>query len=106
MQLLAAVFVRASGAFGLGHVGWCFGLDATLFDDGSVENPLGTPYTPPDADGFWNVATTLPIGPFVTLPTIITRSFRSLWPIRIKRWRPSGMHFERTSRRRVARLQT
>jgi hypothetical protein len=64
MQLQAAVFVRASGAFGLGHVGWCFGLDPTLFDDGSVENPPGTPFTPPNADGFWNIATTLPIGPF------------------------------------------
>jgi hypothetical protein len=60
MQLQAAVFVRASGAFGVGHVGWCVGLDQTLVDDGSVR----TPFTPPTADGFWNVATTLPVGPF------------------------------------------
>jgi hypothetical protein len=49
----AAVFVRRSGASGLGHVGWAFAIDAATFDDGGVENPLGTPYTPPSEDGFW-----------------------------------------------------
>jgi len=60
MALKAAVYVRRSGAFGLGHVGWCFGVDATLFDAGSVENPQGTPVTPPDQMGFWNCGTTIP----------------------------------------------
>jgi hypothetical protein len=49
----AAVFVRKSGASGFGHVGWAFAIDATTFDDGSVENPPGTPFTPPSEDGFW-----------------------------------------------------
>jgi hypothetical protein len=48
----AAVFVRESGASGLGHVGWAFAIDANTFDDGSVENPPGTPFTPPSEDGF------------------------------------------------------
>lgn len=65
----AAVFVRRSGAFGLGHIGWAFALDASLFDDGSVENPAGTPYTPPSEDGFWqcNVSAAAFVGPFVPL---------------------------------------
>jgi hypothetical protein len=49
----AAVFVRASGADGFGHVGWAFAIDASNFGDGSVENPPGTPITPPSEDGFW-----------------------------------------------------
>jgi hypothetical protein len=63
----AAAFVRRTGAFGLGHVGWAFALDANTFDDGSVENPAGTPYTPPSEDGFWecSVSATAFVGPFV-----------------------------------------
>ncbi|HXY37415.1 MAG TPA: hypothetical protein VEI07_24515 [Planctomycetaceae bacterium] len=65
----AAVFVRRSGAFGLGHVGWAFAIDDTTFDDGSVENPLGTPVTPPSEDGFWEcrVCASAFVSPFVPL---------------------------------------
>jgi hypothetical protein len=63
----AAAFVRQSGAFGLGHVGWAFAVNASTFDDGSVENPAGTPYTPPSQDGFWEceVSAVAFVGPFV-----------------------------------------
>jgi hypothetical protein len=63
----AAAFVRRSGAYWLGHVGWAFALDAATFDDGSVENPAGTPYTPPSEDGFWEckVGADKFVGPFV-----------------------------------------
>ncbi len=65
----AAAFVRRSGAYWLGHVGWAFALDSTTFDDGSVENPQGTPYTPPSEDGFWEckVCAGKFVGPFVPL---------------------------------------
>jgi hypothetical protein len=69
MMLTAAAFVRRSGAFGLGHVGWCFALDATEFREGGVENPPGTPITPPDEDGFWSCDTSVTAltAPFVPL---------------------------------------
>jgi hypothetical protein len=50
----AAVFVRRSGANGVGHVGWAFDCDAILADCGAVENPSGDPLNVQPIDmGFW-----------------------------------------------------
>ncbi len=49
----AGAFVRRSGAAGLGHVGWTFQYPDGSFCDGAVENPAGTPMSPPGQTGFW-----------------------------------------------------
>ncbi len=49
----AGAFVRRSGAFGLGHVGWTFEFGNGSYSDGSVENQAGTPVSPPGQTGFW-----------------------------------------------------
>jgi uncharacterized membrane protein HdeD (DUF308 family) len=56
----AAVFVRRSGAEGLGHIGWSFEWNNGWFNVGSVENPTGTLYTKPEEMGFWAVHTLAP----------------------------------------------
>ena len=50
----AGAFVRRSGADGLGHVGWTFQYADGSYCDGSVENPAGTPISPPGKTGFWS----------------------------------------------------
>lgn len=50
----AGAFVRRSGAYGLGHVGWSFEYADGSYCDGSVENPGGTPVSPPGETGFWS----------------------------------------------------
>ncbi|HWB49728.1 MAG TPA: hypothetical protein VG651_11505 [Stellaceae bacterium] len=50
----AAVFVRRSGAFGLGHTGWMFQHADATFNDGSVENGSGEPVVPPGKTDFWS----------------------------------------------------
>jgi hypothetical protein len=54
MGYRVAVFVRHSGADGLGHVGWAFDVDATAVDEGSVENPSGDPVCDPAHMGAWS----------------------------------------------------
>lgn len=49
----AGAFVRRSGAGGLGHVGWSFQYADGSYCDGAVENPGGTPVSPPGETGFW-----------------------------------------------------
>ena len=49
----AGAFVRRSGAYGLGHVGWTFQYADGSYCDGSVENQAGTPISPPGETGFW-----------------------------------------------------
>lgn len=51
--LRAIVFVRRSGANGLGHVAWAFEWQNGWFNAGSVENPSGAPIAPVDKMGGW-----------------------------------------------------
>lgn len=57
----AVVFVRRSGANGLGHAGWAFEWGNGWFNVGSVENTSGAPYAPPDKMGFWTAQTLEPV---------------------------------------------
>ena len=57
----ACVFVRRSGASGLGHVGWAFEQSNGLFYTGAVENPSGSPVEHPSKIGFWSVKTKNPL---------------------------------------------
>lgn len=59
----AIIFVRRSGAYGIGHVGWAFTIDNHIFNAGSVENHSGGLVTPPDQMGFWTLETNDPIKP-------------------------------------------
>lgn len=59
----AVVFVRRSGARGLGHAGWAFDCGDGSFCAGSVENPLHHLRTPPRDDGFWALRTRNPVEP-------------------------------------------
>ena len=52
-MIRAGAFVRRSGAYGLGHVGWTFQYADGSYCDGSVENPAGTPISAPGQTGFW-----------------------------------------------------
>lgn len=56
----AGAFVRRSGADGLGHVGWTFQYTDASYCDGAVENPAGTPVSPPGQTGFWTQRVTDP----------------------------------------------
>jgi len=58
----AIVFVRHSGANGLGHIGWAFEWNNGWFNTGSVENQAGKPFVKPQDMGFWAVHTLDPIG--------------------------------------------
>lgn len=58
----ACVFLRRSGAMGLGHVGWAFEQRDGLFYTGAVENPSGSPVAHPNDIGFWSVKTKDPVG--------------------------------------------
>src|SRR5579863_3966787 len=53
-MMRAGAFVRRSGASGLGHVGWSFQYPDGSYCNGSVENPAGTPISPPGQTGFWS----------------------------------------------------
>lgn len=55
MQAKAVVFLRRSGADGIGHVGWAFDNGDGTFTTGSIENPHHSLYTNPRAMGFWAV---------------------------------------------------
>ncbi len=57
----AVVFVRRSGASGLGHVGWAFEWPNGWFNAGSVENARGVPFASPDKMGFWTEQTLTPV---------------------------------------------
>jgi hypothetical protein len=50
----AMIFVRRSGAFGLGHVGWGFQYSDGSYDECAVENQSGMAVDPPGQNGFWN----------------------------------------------------
>ncbi len=49
----AIVFVRRTGANGLGHVGWAFEWPNGRFNVGSVENVAGKPFATVAEMGFW-----------------------------------------------------
>lgn len=59
----AIVFVRRHSAYGVGHVGWAFLLNARLFNTGAVENHKGGLFTPSAGMGFWMVHAADPIVP-------------------------------------------
>lgn len=59
-MMRAGAFVRRSGAYGLGHVGWTFEYPDGSYCDGSVENPAGTPISAPGETGFWSQRVTDP----------------------------------------------
>ena len=63
MKMCAVVFVRRTGARGLGHVGWAFECGDGTFDAGSVENPRHSLRTSPHDMGFWTIRTHDPIKP-------------------------------------------
>jgi hypothetical protein len=63
MEAKAVVFLRRSGADGIGHVGWAFDNGDGTFTAGSIENPRHTFYTKPRAMGFWMVCARDPILP-------------------------------------------
>jgi hypothetical protein len=52
--LRAVVFVRRSGAMGLGHVGWAFEWKTGWFNAGSVENIAGAARAAPKDMDFWS----------------------------------------------------
>lgn len=57
----ALVFVRRTGADGLGHIAWTFEWYNGWFNAGSVENHTGKPFTQPLEMGFWSTHTLDPI---------------------------------------------
>lgn len=57
----AVVFVRRSGANGLGHIGWAFEWHNGWFHAGSVENPAGKISAKPADMGFWAAHTLEPV---------------------------------------------
>jgi len=59
----ALIFVRRSGAYGIGHVGWGFVDDNGAFNVGAVENHSGGLHTSPSEMGFWTLRTRDPIAP-------------------------------------------
>jgi hypothetical protein len=63
MQAKAVVFLRRSGADGIGHVGWAFDNGDGTFTAGSIENPHHSLHTNPHAMGFWIVRAHDPIIP-------------------------------------------
>ena len=58
---VAIVFVRRSGADGLGHIGWGFAGHGGRFYVGSVENAERKPFTRPEDMGFWCMRTLDPL---------------------------------------------
>jgi uncharacterized membrane protein HdeD (DUF308 family) len=58
----ALVFVRRSGATGLGHIAWAFEWPNGWFNAGSVEDIHRKPFAKPEEMGFWNSHTLDPIG--------------------------------------------
>ena len=63
MEARAVVFLRRSGADGIGHVGWAFDNGDRTFTAGSVENPHHSLRTNPRDMGFWAVRSRDPILP-------------------------------------------
>jgi hypothetical protein len=63
MSPVGVVFVRRSGADGVGHVGWAFDGGDGTFNTGSEENPRHTLRTRPQQMGFWMIRTRDPIEP-------------------------------------------
>lgn len=57
----AMIFVRHSGANGLGHVGWAFEWSNGWFNTGAVENENSKPVATPPEMGFWSAHTLDPI---------------------------------------------
>jgi uncharacterized membrane protein HdeD (DUF308 family) len=65
--LRAMVFVRHSGAMGMGHVGWAFEWPNGWFNCGSVENRSRSSYRPPGKADFWTANTQDPVATMVEL---------------------------------------
>jgi uncharacterized membrane protein HdeD (DUF308 family) len=65
----ALVFVRRSGAKGLGHVGWAFEWGTGWFNVGSVEDWSQAAFAPPDKMDFWTRHTLHPVATMTEQPT-------------------------------------
>jgi hypothetical protein len=63
MNAIAAIFLRRTGADGLGHAGWAFDCGDGTFCTGSVENPRHSLRTGARQMGFWMLRTADPIAP-------------------------------------------
>ena len=85
----AVVFVRRSGANGLGHIGWAFEWHNGWFHAGSVENPAGKISAKPPDMGFWAAHTLEPVALMrnKATPTMRISSFLSCC---LARKRPGG----------------
>ena len=57
----AVVFVRRTGANGLGHISWAFEWQNGWFNAGSVENTAAKPMAKPEEMEFWSVHTLDPV---------------------------------------------
>ncbi|HET8844112.1 MAG TPA: hypothetical protein VFN35_21780, partial [Ktedonobacteraceae bacterium] len=57
----AIIFVRRSGAAGLGHIGWAFEWKNGWFNTGSVENRGFHAFARPELSDFWTAHTTNPL---------------------------------------------
>jgi uncharacterized membrane protein HdeD (DUF308 family) len=57
----AVVFIRRSGAQGLGHVGWAFEWRTGWFNAGSVENRSSAAFAAPEKMDFWTTHSLRPV---------------------------------------------
>jgi uncharacterized membrane protein HdeD (DUF308 family) len=57
----AIIFVRRSGAAGLGHIGWAFEWKNGWFNVGSIENYHSYAFAPAERADFWTAHTTDPL---------------------------------------------
>jgi hypothetical protein len=64
----AVVFVRRSGAKGLGHVGWAFEWKTGWFNTGSVENRSNAAFAAPDKMDFWTTHSLQPVATMLQQP--------------------------------------
>lgn len=61
MTRRALIFLRRSGASGLGHIGWAFEWDNGWWNVGSVENYGNHAFAPVGQTDFWTTHTTNPV---------------------------------------------
>ena len=80
----AMIFVRPSGADGVGHVGWGIDCGDGTFHVGSIENPHHWLRSGPRTMGFWQVRTADPYSP------MLARRYTTLKCLEVPLANPSG----------------
>lgn len=90
-KMRVAAFVRYNGADGLGHVGWAFDYSDADVNAGSVENPNGTPTSPPAAMDYWDEFFQNPIPPmqekgYISLKYINLTHANPVAAYRVAKW--------------------